>query len=104
MATGIKVTVRRKGDVADVKSLVRHPMETGAREDPDTGELVAMHHITQITFAHNGATVLLVDCSTAVAKDPYFRFSFTNASAGDRLTITWVDTRGETDSTETVLS
>jgi sulfur-oxidizing protein SoxZ len=104
MATGIKVTVRLKGDVADVKSLIKHPMETGTRQDTDTGEFVPMHHITQITFAHNDTPVLLVDCSTAVSKDPYFRFSFGNASLGDRLEISWVDSRGESGSTETVLA
>jgi sulfur-oxidizing protein SoxZ len=104
MATGIKVRVKLKGDVAEVKSLMKHPMETGARKDADTGDIVPRHHITQITFANNGAPVMLVNCSTAVARDPYFRFSFGNASAGDRFTVSWVDTRGEADSSETILA
>ena len=37
MASTIKIRTRLSGDVAEVKSLILHPMETGARKDPDTG-------------------------------------------------------------------
>jgi len=104
MASKIRVKVKLSGDVAEVKSLMKHPMETGARKDPDTGEIVPRHHITQLTFMNNGQSVLLVNCSTAVARDPYFSFSFSNASVGDRFSVSWVDTNGEADSIETILA
>lgn len=104
MNTGIKVRVKLKGDVAEVKSLMKHPMETGLRKDADTGEIVPRHHITQVVFAHNDEPVLTVDCSTAVARDPFFQFSFRKASPGDRFSVRWIDTREETDSTEIVLA
>jgi hypothetical protein len=47
---------------------------------------------------------MIADCSTAVAKNPYFNFAFRGASAGDRFTVDWVDTRGETGSVETILN
>lgn len=103
MAETIKVRVRREGDRAEVKCLIVHPMETGLRKDPQTGATVPRHHITRISFANNGRTVLVVHCSTAVAKNPYLDFSFQEARAGDRFSVEWVDTRGETDSLETVL-
>ena len=40
MASKIKVKVKLKGDVAEVKSLMMHPMETGARKDPDSGATI----------------------------------------------------------------
>jgi len=104
MATKIKVQVKLEGEAAKVKSLVVHPMETGARKDPDTGTLVPRHHIEQLTFANNGIPVLVANCSTAVARNPYFNFSFTGASPGDKFTVNWVDNRGESDSLETILS
>ena len=104
MATKIKVQVKLEGEVAKVKSLVVHPMETGARKDPDTGTLVPRHHIEQLTFANNGTPVLVANCSTAVARNPYFNFRFTGASPGDKFTVNWVDNRGESDSLETILS
>ncbi len=103
MGNTIKVKAKLKGDVADVKCLVVHPMETGARHDPDSGELVPRHHITQLSFALNGRSVLIANCSTAVSKNPYFRFSFAGAAAGDRLSVTWEDIKGKSDSIETIL-
>jgi sulfur-oxidizing protein SoxZ len=103
MASKIKVKVKLKGDVAEVKSLMMHPMETGSRKDPDSGSTIPAHHITQLTFANNGEPVMVVDCSTAVSRDPYFSFSFTGAKAGDTLTVGWIDNKGESDSTEVVL-
>jgi sulfur-oxidizing protein SoxZ len=103
MAGNIKVKVKLSGDVAEVKSLMLHPMETGARKDPDTGELIPAHHITQLTFSNNGKTVMVANFSTAVSKNPYFGFKFRGAKAGDTLNVAWVDNRGDTDELETVL-
>ena len=103
MADSIKINSRIKGDIAEVKSLIIHPMETGARRDPDTGEVVPRHHITQLTFAHNGKAVMVANCSTAVSRNPYINFRFSGAKAGDVLTISWVDNLGGKDELETVL-
>ena len=104
MASKIKIKTKLSGDVAEVKSLMLHPMETGARKDPDTGELVPAHHITQLTFANNGEAVMVANFSTAVSKTPYFSFGFRGAKAGDILRISWVDNLGGSDELETVLS
>ena len=103
MASKIKVKARLSGDVADVQSLMMHPMETGTRKDPETGQVVPVHHITQLTFVHNGEVAMVANLSTAVSKNPYFRFKFQGAKAGDSLKVSWVDNRGETDELETTL-
>lgn len=103
MASKIKVKAKLKGDTAEVKSLMMHPMETGSRKDPDSGATIPAHHITQLTFSNNGNPVMVVDCSTAVSRDPYFSFSFQGAKAGDTLSVQWVDNKGETDATEITL-
>ena len=103
MAARIKIQVRLEGGVAKVKSLVVHPMETGARKDPETDALVPRHHIERLTFTNNGNPVMIVNCSTAVARNPYFNFSFTGASPGDTFKASWVDNTGETDSLEMIL-
>jgi sulfur-oxidizing protein SoxZ len=103
MASNIKVKVKLSGDVAEVKSLMLHPMETGSRKDPDSGELIPAHHITQLTFSNNGKTVMVANFSTAVSKNPYFGFKFRGAKAGDTLKVAWVDNRGDTDELETVI-
>ncbi len=103
MASKIKIKTRLSGDVAEVKSLMLHPMETGARKDPDTGELVPRHHITQLTFTNDGEAVMVANLSTAVSKNPYINFSFRGAKAGDTLKVSWVDNLGGSDELETVL-
>ena len=104
MAAKIRVHVKLDGELAKVKSLVVHPMETGTRKDPDTEIIVPRHHIEQLTFSNNGKAVMVVNCSTAVAKNPYFYFSFRGASPGDKFTVSWVDTKGESNSLETILA
>ncbi len=103
MASKIKVKAKLSGDIAEIKTLMLHPMETGARKDPDTGALVPMHHITQLTLAKNGEPIVVANLSTAVAKNPYFSCKVRGAKAGDMLKISWVDNLGATDELETVL-
>ena len=103
MASKIKIKTKLTGDVAEIKCLMMHPMETGARKDPDTGALVPAHHITQLTSTNNGSTVVAASFSTAVSKNPYFSFKFRGAKAGDTLKIAWVDNLGGTDEIETTL-
>jgi len=103
MKSSIKVRVRLSGELAEVKSLVVHPMETGARKDPLTGFIAPRHHITQLTFSNNGKPVMIANCSTAVARNPSINFSFRGARPGDRFTVDWIDNTGESDSIETIL-
>ena len=103
MANKIKVKVTFSGDTADVQSMMMHPMETGTRKDPDSGEVVPIHHIKQVSVLLNGNEAFLANLSTAVSKNPYFRFKIRGAKAGDSLKISWVDDRGESDELETVL-
>lgn len=103
MASTIKVKAEVSGDVVEVKSLMLHPMETGTRKDADTGEVVAAHYITQLTFTHNGRLVMVANFSTAVSRDPYFSYKFKGGKAGDTLKVTWVDNTGETDEFEATI-
>ena len=45
MPEPIRMRIKLDGDVADVRVLIGHPMETGLRKDPSTGELVPLHFI-----------------------------------------------------------
>lgn len=103
MASKIKLKTKLSGDTVEVKSLMLHPMETGARKDADSGMLVPVHHITQLVFTHNDNQVIVANFSTAVSKNPYFSFSFTGAKAGDTLKAHWVDNQGGSDVIETQL-
>ena len=101
MTGTIKLSAKLKNGVTDVKSLMLHPMETGSRIDPDSGNKIPAHHITQLIFTHNAKQVMVANFSTAVSKNPYFGFSFEGAKAGEKIKAHWVDNLGETDELET---
>ena len=103
MGKPIKIRAKVKGDIAEVKSLMPHDMESGYRRDPETDELVPEHFITDVVAEHNGEAVLTAFWSTAVSKNPYVAFSFTGATAGDKIVIRWTDNHGDSSESEAIL-
>lgn len=102
MAKPVKIRAKLKGEVASIKSLMPHPMETGSRKDPE-GNLVAAHYIETVTCEHNGEVVIVADWGPSVSKNPYFAFEIRSAKAGDTVKVSWTDNLGETSSGETTL-
>ncbi len=96
MADPMRIRVIRKGDVADVKMLIFHPMETGYRKNPATGEIVPKHFIQTLQATHNGETVLEVEWSRSVSRNPFLHFRLLGAKAGDQINIAWQDNFGQT--------
>jgi len=103
MADPMKIRAGLKGDIADVRVLMNHPMETGQRKD-GSGNLIPMHFIQEIAVKLNGKTVIDAQISQAVSRNPVFSFRVKGAKAGDKLEISWLDNRGERNSTETSLA
>ena len=101
--SSIKIRAKADGDVTTVKCLMSHPMETGTRKDSKTGETVPAHYITEVKAELNGKLVMTANWGPAVSKNPYLAFSVKPAKAGDTLKLSWVDNKGEADSTETTL-
>ncbi len=100
----IKARAKMSDGVTTVKALVKHPMETGLRKDKKSGKMIPAHFIQEVTCEHNGNTVMTALWGPAVSKNPYLSFKFSGAKAGDTLKISWVDNKGESDSTETKVS
>lgn len=96
----IKIRAKISGEVTTVKALMTHPMETGARKDKSSGELIPAHFIQEVTCESGGKNRLTAYWSGGVSKNPYLSFKFTGAAKGDMLTLKWVDNKGESDSTE----
>ncbi|HTL26683.1 MAG TPA: thiosulfate oxidation carrier complex protein SoxZ [Burkholderiales bacterium] len=103
MADPMKIRAGLKGDVADVRVLMNHPMETGQRKD-SSGNLIPVHFIQEITVKLNGKSVIEAQVSQAVSRNPVFSFRVKGAKAGDRLEISWLDNKGDRNSTETALA
>jgi len=102
MADPMKIRATLQGDVADVRVLMAHPMETGQRKDA-AGKLVPLHFIQSITAQLNGKTVFAADVSQAVSRNPVFAFKVKGAKAGDKLSITWQDNTGDKRTDEVVI-
>ena len=100
MGKPIKIRAKIKGDIAEVKALMPHPMESGVRVNADTGETVPKHYIQQVISKHNGKVVNTAYWGTAVSKNPYLSFKFKGAKPGDMLEISWLDNTGDTSVTE----
>jgi sulfur-oxidizing protein SoxZ len=94
MAEPMKIRATLQGDVADVRVLILHPMETGQRRDAK-GEIVPLHFIQSVVVTHNGKTVLDAQWSQAVSRNPFLGLRVKGAKAGDRISVTWVDNKGD---------
>ncbi|MCK6385648.1 MAG: thiosulfate oxidation carrier complex protein SoxZ [Rhodocyclaceae bacterium] len=67
----MKIRAQMKGDVADIRVLMSHAMETGQRK------------------------VLQGQTGPAVSRNPVFGFKVKGAKAGDKVVINWVDNKGD---------
>jgi sulfur-oxidizing protein SoxZ len=104
MAEPMKIRATMAGDVADIKVLMNHPMETGARKDAKTGQLVPALYIQDVTATLNGAPVLTANFGTGISKNPYLGFKVKGAKAGDKVVVNWVDNTGDKNSAEAAVS
>ena len=104
MAKTIKIRAKLSGGVTTVKTLISHPMDTGLIKDKKTGQLIPAHFIQEVKCEHNGATVLTALWGPPVSKNPYLSFKFSGAKAGETVKLSWVDNKGESDSTEATIS
>jgi sulfur-oxidizing protein SoxZ len=92
----IRIRAKMSGDVAEVKALMSHPMETGLRKDKKTGEKIPAHYIETVTCTHKGNTVMVANWGPAVSKNPYLAFKFKGAAKGDTVSVSWKDNKGAT--------
>lgn len=99
MADLMKMRATLKGDTTEVKVLMLHPMETGRRKN-DLDEAVPAHFIQLVTATLNGKTVLEAQWGTGISKNPYLTFYLQGAKVGDKVAVTWVDNKGESNSVE----
>ena len=83
-----------RGEVVEIKALIRHPMETGYRVD-SRGQPIARHILTRFTASYAGEEVFRMDLTQGVAANPFFAFSTVATETGE-LVFTWEDDRGAT--------
>jgi sulfur-oxidizing protein SoxZ len=94
MADPMRIRAQAAGDKTTVRVLMSHEMETGQRKDA-AGKVIPAWFIQEVTAAHNGKTVLSADWGPSISKNPFLQFVVKGAKAGDKITISWVDNKGD---------
>ena len=92
----IRMRCSYRGEHTEVRIFIRHPMETGARHDPLSGELLPLHHITEVECSHAGQRLLQALWGRGVARNPFLRFNSKRLRPGDEVQVNWRDNLGNT--------
>lgn len=103
MADPMKIRATMKGDVAEIKVMMSHPMENGQRKD-SSGAAIAAHFIQDISVDVGGKTVIHGQTGTSVSRNPVFGFKVKGAKSGDKVVVKWKDNKGESRSDEATIA
>ncbi len=103
MADPMRIRAQAAGGKATVRVLMSHEMESGQRRD-SAGKLVPAWFIQDITASLNGKPVLTAEWGPAVSKNPFLQFNIKGAKAGDKVSITWKDNKGDSRTDEATVS
>lgn len=103
MADPMRIRAQAAGDKATVRVLMSHEMESGQRKD-SSGKLVPAHFINEVSASLNGKVVLTAEWGPAVSKNPFMQFVVKGAKAGDKLSVSWKDNKGDSRTDEATVS
>lgn len=103
MADPMRIRAQVAGNKATVRVLMAHEMESGQRRD-GAGKIIPAWFIQEVTATHNGKVVLTADWGPAVSKNPFLQFTVKDAKAGDKIGVTWKDSKGESRTDEATVS
>lgn len=82
----------KRGEVVEIKALIMHPMETGFRPGPN-GRIIPRNIIERFTATWNGAEILAMDLSPAIAANPFVSF-FARANESGAVVLRWTGDEG----------
>ena len=100
MSDTTKIKAKLKDGIVEVKALATHPMLSYQEAERAKKEV---NFITYVVAKVAGKVLYEASTSQFLSKDPYMKFSFKGANAGDDIEITWKDLKGATDtSTEKI--
>ena len=97
MAGPMKIRATVTGGYTDVRVLMTHPMTTEQSGQP-------LHFIQNITVRQNGKPVIEAEVSQAVARNPVFTFRLKGGAKGDKIEVSWLDNKGETNQIESAVA
>jgi sulfur-oxidizing protein SoxZ len=99
----MRIRAKAEGNIATVRVLMSHEMESGQRKD-SAGKLIPAMHINEVTASLNGKVVMTAEWGPAVSKNPFLQFNIKGAKAGDKVGVTWKDNKGDSRTDEATVS
>ncbi|MEI8146393.1 MAG: thiosulfate oxidation carrier complex protein SoxZ [Alphaproteobacteria bacterium] len=81
----------KKGEIIEIRLLVRHPMERGIDAQGAVSVRRQILHTFRVRYA--GEEVFHMDLSTGIAANPYIAFTTTAVETGE-ITFEWVEDGG----------
>jgi sulfur-oxidizing protein SoxZ len=96
----MRLRLKKKGEVVEVKVLIEHPMHTGRQRNKSSGKLIPAHYINQVTAKINNKEASTIRCGGGVSKNPYFGFRLNGAKTNDKVTVSWTDNLGKSGAAE----
>ena len=82
----------KRGEIIEIKTLVRHAMETGFRRT-QLGELIPRDIITQFVCTYNGVEIFRAELHPAIAANPLITFT-TVATESGTIEFKWTGDNG----------
>ena len=102
--SSIKMRAKASDGVTTIKALISHPMDTGLVKDKKTGKPIPAHFIQEVVCKHGDKTVMTAQWGAAISKNPYLSFKFKGGNAGDTVSLSWTDNKGNSDSADGSIS
>ena len=97
MAGPMKMRATLGAGFTDVRVLMTHPMTTAQSNQP-------LHFIQNVTVKQNGRTVVEAQISQAVSRNPVFSFRLKGGAKGDKIEVSWLDNKGESNKIEAAVA
>lgn len=94
MSEPIKIRANLQGEIAEIRVLLQHVMETGQRRD-DKGQTLAAHFIQTFAITLNGKLIINGQLNTSISRNPLFTFKTRGIKPGDKLAVNWTDNLGD---------
>lgn len=103
MPDPMRIRAQASGEKTVVRVLVAHEMESGQRKD-SAGKIIPAWYIQTITASHNGKQVFSGEWGPSISKNPFLQFTLLGGKAGDKISVSWKDNKGENRTDEAVIS
>ena len=78
----MRIKAKLKGDVATVKLLIKHPMESGRRKD-EAGNVIPANYVKTVTGHVAGTQVFEVNSGVGVSKNPFIQVILSGRAVGE---------------------